>query len=146
MSRTTKVQFHEALDRAATVAVISNRAAGVAAAVLLALVALRPLLRQAPPVWWLLGVAAGLGAGGLLAPRWLAPVAMAWTALGNVLARVMTPVIMGIVFYGVVTPIGWLMRLFRKDPLCLQWDPKADSYWIPRDPPGPSPETMVNQF
>jgi hypothetical protein len=54
--------------------------------------------------------------------------------------------VMGLLFYLTVTPTGLLMRLFRKDPLRLRFDPEAKSYWIERQPPGPAPETMRHQF
>jgi hypothetical protein len=53
---------------------------------------------------------------------------------------------LGILFYGVIAPIGAAMRLTGKDPLRLELDSSADSYWIPRKPPGPPPESMTNQF
>jgi hypothetical protein len=49
-------------------------------------------------------------------------------------------------FYGVLTPLGVAMRLTGKDPLRLKRDARAVSYWIPRDPPGPPPDSMTNQF
>jgi hypothetical protein len=49
-------------------------------------------------------------------------------------------------FYGVITPMGVLMRAFGKDPLRLRRSGSAQSYWIKRDPPGPKPESMSNQF
>ena len=48
--------------------------------------------------------------------------------------------------YGVVTPTGLLMRGLGKDPLRLKRDPKTDSYWIVREPPGPAPGSMSKQF
>jgi hypothetical protein len=53
---------------------------------------------------------------------------------------------MGILFFLVITPAAILLRLFGKDPLRLHYDKSAASYWIPRDPPGPAPDTMANQF
>jgi hypothetical protein len=53
---------------------------------------------------------------------------------------------MGLLFYTTVTPTGLIMRLLGKDPLRLQFDRQATTYWIPRCPPGPSPDTMRRQF
>ena len=69
-----------------------------------------------------------------------------WTKLGHLLGRVVRPLALGIVFYGVMTPLGSLMRLAGKDPLRLKRDSSAASYWIPREPPGPPPDSMSNQF
>ena len=53
---------------------------------------------------------------------------------------------LGLLFYGVLTPIGAAMRLTGKDPMRLRLEPGASSYWIPREPPGPPPDSMNNQF
>jgi hypothetical protein len=53
---------------------------------------------------------------------------------------------MGFMFFIVVTPIGLLLRMLKKDILRLRIDRQAPSYWIPREPPGPAPESMKNQF
>jgi hypothetical protein len=53
---------------------------------------------------------------------------------------------MAIMFYLVVTPMGIAARLLRNDPLKLRYDRSAETYWTERQPPGPAPETMKNQF
>ncbi|MDX6751352.1 SxtJ family membrane protein [Geminicoccaceae bacterium 1502E] len=87
-----------------------------------------------------------LALAGLVAPRFLAPLNRAWTRLGLVLFKVVNPVVMLLIYATTVVPIGLLMRLAGKDPLRLRKEPAAASYWIDRDPPGPAPETMINQF
>jgi hypothetical protein len=57
-----------------------------------------------------------------------------------------SPVVLGIMFFLVVTPIGLLMRAFGKDPLRLRFDKSASSYWLDRTPPGPPPESLSDQF
>jgi hypothetical protein len=59
---------------------------------------------------------------------------------------VVSPVIMGLLFFVAVTPTALIMRLAGKDPLRLRFDPEARTYWIDRRPPGPEPQTMRNQF
>jgi hypothetical protein len=66
--------------------------------------------------------------------------------LALLLAKITNPVIMGILFFLIVAPIGLLMRMAGKRPLPLGFDPAAPSYWIKRDPPGPLPGSMKNQF
>jgi Saxitoxin biosynthesis operon protein SxtJ len=105
-----------------------------------------PLLRLAAPHWWLLGVAIAFAALALLMPRALQPLNYAWFRFGLLLHRVVSPVIIGAVFFLCVTPIGLLMRLFGKDVLSLRHRSDLPSYWIVRDPPGPEPGTMTNQF
>jgi Saxitoxin biosynthesis operon protein SxtJ len=105
-----------------------------------------PLLHGFPPRWYLVIPAAFLVTFGLVAPRLLAPLNHAWMWLGLMLHRVVAPVLMGIVFFGVILPIGVVMRLRGKDLLRLRFDHNATSYWIIRDPPGPAPEGLKNQF
>ncbi|MBK8067640.1 MAG: hypothetical protein IPK27_08400 [Rhodanobacteraceae bacterium] len=81
-----------------------------------------------------------------LAPSLLAPLNRAWMALGHLLGRIISPIIMGLIFFGVVTPIAIVARLRGVDPMRRRFDPAARSYWIERDPPGPDPGTMERQF
>jgi hypothetical protein len=62
------------------------------------------------------------------------------------LGRVVSPLITALLFFLVVTPIGLLFRLLKKDPLRLASSAEVSTYWIERQPPGPAPETMRNQF
>lgn len=82
----------------------------------------------------------------LVRPTLLAPFNRVWTKLALLLSKIMNPVIMGILFFLVVAPIALLMRLFKKRPLALEFDPAAKSYWIERTPPAPLPGSMKNQF
>ena len=80
------------------------------------------------------------------APRLLAPLHRLWAKVGLLLHMVISPVILGILFYVCVTPIGVLMRISGRDPLRRKFEPAAKTYWITREPPGPAPETFNNQF
>ncbi|MBF0285383.1 MAG: hypothetical protein HQL51_13105 [Magnetococcales bacterium] len=124
----------------------SERSFGLVFTAFFALVGGWPLLHGGVPRLWA-GVAAGVFLVLALAwPRGLAPLNRLWFHFGLLLHRVMTPLVMGILFFAVFTPMGVVMRLLGKDPLRLRLDPKASSYWIPRDPPGPAPESMKHQF
>jgi len=81
-----------------------------------------------------------------LHPSLLAPLNRLWAKLGLILFAVVSPVTLAIVYYGCITPIGWLMRLTGKDPLRLRFEPEAKSYWVSRQPPGPAPDSLMNQF
>lgn len=83
---------------------------------------------------------------GLLAPKLLHPLNLAWTRLGIFLGKIVTPVIMFLVFVVSVVPTGLLLRLFRKDLLRLKPVDDGSSYWIERSPPGPPPESLKDQF
>jgi hypothetical protein len=95
--------------------------------------------------WWLIAAAA-FALTGWLVPRWLRPLNRLWSRLGLLLGALISPVVMAVIFYGCITPIGWLMRLTGKDPLRLRYEPQAQSYWIRRDPPGPAPDSLKKQF
>jgi hypothetical protein len=95
---------------------------------------------------WTGGLAALFVAAALLRPSVLHPLNLVWLRFGLLLHKVVNPVVMALLFYGTVLPTGLIMRLMGKDLLRLKRQPDADSYWIVRRPPGPSPETMRDQF
>jgi len=98
---------------------------------------------HAPKIWWLAG-AGGWVAAALICPRLLAPLRKAWMAFGHVLGWINSRIILGVVFFVVVTPIGLVMRLFGKDLLRMR-TPKTSTYWIQRDKPL-DPQSLRNQF
>jgi hypothetical protein len=138
--------FHEDLARHGDEPRASERNLGVTFAVVLALIAALKFYRgDAAAVYWVAAAAAFLACAFLwTAP--LRPLNVVWHRLGLILFAVVSPLVMGVVFYTTVAPIGLLMRRFGKDPLRLEFDPAARSYWIERDPPGPAGEQMKNQF
>jgi hypothetical protein len=124
----------------------SNRSFGFTFAVLFAFLGLGPLMRGHPVRVWALVGAAVFFLAALALPRVLAPLNRIWLRFGLLLHACISPVIMALVFYTTVTPIGLVRRLLGKDPLRLRFDPDAVTYWIERHPPGPAPDTMLRQF
>lgn len=124
----------------------TDRAFGLVFTVVFAVIALWPLWADDLPRWWALGLAGVFLATSLATPRFLAPLNRAWIRLGRLLQKVVHPVVMALLFFGMVTPMGLVRRAFVRDPLGLARDPEAESYWIERDPPGPTPESMTQQF
>ena len=137
---------HEDLTREQYVEGSSDRSLGLVIAAVLLLVALGPLRHGHTPRWWALAVAAVFALVAMAKPALLARLNRLWMKLGILLGKVVSPIALGILFYGVLTPMAVAIRLTGKDPLRLKLDPGADSYWIPRKPPGPSPDSMTNQF
>lgn len=137
---------HEDYKRSHAIKASSDRSFGVVFFVVFLIVGSLPLLRGAEPRWWALAVAAAFLVAALAAPAVLAPLNRLWTQLGLLLNRVMNPLIMAIIFYLVITPVALLVRLSGKDPLRLRLDPSARTYWLPRQPPGPDPQSMPKQF
>jgi hypothetical protein len=82
--------------------------------------------------WWLGGSAFFLSTG-LFVHQLLRPIYLGWMKFASGLGWFNTRVILGLAFFLVFTPVGLLLRLFRKDILGLQPDRKAPTYWIKRD-------------
>jgi len=82
------------------------------------------------PVWpWI--VAGVLAGWGLAAPASLRPVYIGWMRFGLLLNRIVSPVILGILFFVLITPISALMRLLRRDAMTRSLDENAKSYRVP---------------
>jgi len=137
---------HEDFSRQEEIKPSSDRSFGLVVATFFLIVSVWPLIRAEPIRWWALGLAAVFAILALLLTPALAPLNKLWTKLGVLLYRIVSPVVMGFLFYVTVTPIALLMRMLGKDPLRLRRDPDAASYWIDRTPPGPAPGSMKNQF
>jgi len=138
--------MHEDFSRQENVKPSSDRSFGLVIAAVFLIITFWPLIRGESGRWWALAVAAVFAALALLWTAALAPLNKCWTKLGVLLYRVVSPIVLGLLFYVTVTPIALVMRLLGKDPLRLRRDPDAASYWIDRTPPGPTPESMKNQF
>lgn len=137
---------HEDLSRDQRVEGSSDRSFGLVFAVVFILIAAWPLLHGVAPRWWAFGVAAVFALVAVMRPTLLAGLNRLWIKLGVLLGKLVSPIALGVLFYGVFFPIGVVMRLAGKDPLRLKRDADAASYWIPRKPPGPPPDSMTNQF
>lgn len=122
----------------------SDRSFGFVFTVVFSLIALLPLWRGASPRWWAVGVAVVILLLALVWPRALAPANRIWLRIGLLLHRIVNPIVMGVIFYLVVTPFGYVMRLRRKGLTDrLRPDKDATTYWIERNEPS-SP--MKQQF
>lgn len=99
-------------------------------------------------IFWvvLFGIAAtGFLLAARFAPGVLAPLNRLWFQLGLLLGRIVSPVVLGIIFFLMISPVALLTRLFGRDPLLMKRR-AAVSYWIERNPPGPKPDSFKNQF
>ena len=82
----------------------------------------------------------------MLRPKTLAPLNRLWMKLAALLNRVVSPVVMGVIFFGLFTPVAWFMRAIGRDTMRRRFDPELQSYWIERTPPGPDPQGLPDQF
>lgn len=137
---------HESFTREAEVEGSSDRVFGLVMAVVFAVLTFSPLLRHRPLRWWSLPISVVFLSSAVFYPRLLRHLNRLWLRFGLLLHAVVNPVVMGLLFFVTVTPIGMLFRWLGKDPLRLRFDRQADTYWIERRPPGPAPDTMPRQF
>jgi hypothetical protein len=124
----------------------SNRSFGWVFAVFFALVGVWPAVHHRGVRLWALAVAAAFAFVTIAKPEALGPANRLWMRLGLLLGRVVNPIVTALLFYLVITPIAFLLRLAGNDPMRLRRDPQSSTYWIERNPPGPPPETMSHQF
>ena len=120
----------------------SNRSFGIVFFVVFLIITLYPLLNNENIRYWSLLVSLVFLILGLLNSNILTPLNKAWFKFGILLGKVISPIIMGIIFFFVVTPIGLLMRILKKDLLNLKYN-NNKSYWIEKTEPK---SKMKNQF
>ncbi len=127
------MRSHEDLTSFRSVSAGSDRKFGVTVGLIAAVLAVWPLLRHHHPVrWWLLIVGVVLLSLGLARPALLAPLNRAWFKLGMLLSSLTNPIVMGIMYYAAVVPLGAFLRWRGHDLLRLRRDPGADTYWLAR--------------
>lgn len=134
--------FHESLEEG-TVPLPSERSTGLVFAAV-ALIVAYFWRTQATVLAVALVVAAVLVGVSLLRPILLRPLNIAWFKLGLLLNKVVSPIVMLVLFAVVIVPFGLAMQL-RADPLRKRRQPDARSYWIVRDDSTPK-SSMTNQF
>jgi hypothetical protein len=65
---------------------------------------------------------------------------------GELLGRVVSPLVLAVIFYGLFTPVGMVMRLAGRDAMARRFEPGLKTYWLKRDPPGPADDSYRNMF
>lgn len=104
------------------------------------------LARGRPASYCLLGAGIVFIASGFFAPAVLKPFQKAWMALGLIIGFFVSRVILAVLFYGVITPIGLCMKLSGKDVLDQRIDRNKSSYWHVRTGPARPPASYENQY
>ena len=120
----------------------SNKSFGIVFFIVFLLISLYPLINQENIRIWALIISLIFLILGLLNSKILNPFNKLWFKFGIILGRIISPLVMGIIFFFVVTPIALLMKLLNKDILNLKFN-KKDTYWIEKS--GPKSK-MKNQF
>ena len=121
----------------------SNRSFGVVFFIFFLIISLFPLLNDNDIRYWSLILSIIFLVLGSLNSNLLTPLNNFWFKFGILLGKVISPFIMGTIFFIIVTPIGIIMKILKKDLLNLKLNKKMTSYWIEKD--GPKSK-MKNQF
>ena len=135
-------QFHETVSGE----IGSDRSFCLVFTAVFLIISLFPLLRGGQLRVWPLWVAGAFLLIGLTVPQLVHGLNAAWMKLALLISKVTNPIITSLLFFLVFTPFAILFRMIGRDGLALRMDPKVNSYWTPKDPPGPDPATMPNQF
>ncbi len=139
-------QLHEDFSREEHVKAGTDRGFGLVFAGFFGLLTAFSLWHHSWAWHWTLPVAVAFLVVALVYPKILNPLNRAWLKFGLLLYKVMNPLILGLLFFVTIMPIGLVMRAFGKDFLRLKIDRDAKTYWVERTPPGPPPQSMRNQF
>lgn len=125
----------------------SNRRFGLLFTAVFALLALYEAYKGGTQflVGSLIALSAAVGTATAFAPQALAPFNKAWFLLGLLLGKFVSPVILGVIFFGLLTPVALVGRWLGRDELRLSRKPAA-SYWVDRVPPGPAADSFKNQW
>jgi hypothetical protein len=81
----------------------------------------------------------------LLSPQLLAPLNRLWYGLGMLLGKIISPIVLGLIFFVLITPVSLVTRLFGRDELKMK-KRNVESYWVDRSPPGPPSDSFKNQY
>jgi hypothetical protein len=111
----------------------SEKSFGILFFIVFAIIGLYPLLSFNFVRVWALVIALIFLYLGLTKPSVLKPLNTGWIKLGEILGKIIAPIVMLLVFFIVITPIGLMLRLFGKDILGLKFSEKVKTYWITRD-------------
>ncbi len=120
----------------------SNRSFGIVFFIVFLFISLYPLINEENIRIWSLVISLIFLILGILNSRILTPLNKLWFKFGISLGKIVTPLIMGMIFFFAVTPIGILMKVLKKDLLNLQFN-KKNSYWVDKNEPK---SKMKNQF
>ena len=120
----------------------SNKNFGIVFFVFFILIGFWPLLNDQSYRLWAIIISFIFLILGLINSKFLTPLNILWFKFGLFLGKIVSPIVMGIIFFVVVTPTGVLMRMMNKDPLNLKFN-NNKSYWIKKNEPK---SKMKNQF
>ena len=112
----------------------SNRSFGIVFSIFFSLVGIYLLLNNSPVYYWSFLISLIFLILGLLNSKILGPLNQIWFKFGILLGKVVSPIVMGIIFFLVITPIAILLKIFGKDVLKLKLN-NNETYWIEKNEP-----------
>ena len=121
----------------------SNRSFGIVFFFVFLIISLWTLINENPLRVWSISLAIIFLVLGLMNSKLLAPLNILWFKFGKLLGTIVSPIVMGFVFFVVITPTGLIMKIIGKDLLNNKYNNKIKSYWINRDK---LKSTMKQQF
>ena len=110
----------------------SNRSFGILFFIVFLIIGLWPLKNNNDPNYIFLGLSSIFLILGIINSKLLYPLNKAWVKFGEILGMIIAPIVMGLVYFIILTPISLLVRLFGKDLLKLKKN-KSSTYWIKRE-------------
>ena len=122
--------------------IVSNRSFGIVFSIVFLIISIYPILNDENIRIWSLAISLIFLILGIINSKILNPLNKIWFKLGILLGKIISPIVMGIIFFLVVTPTGLLMRVLKKDLLRLKYN-KDSSYWIEKNE---VKSKMKNQF
>ena len=121
----------------------SVRSFGILFFIVFLIVGLWPIIKEGEIRFWSIILSFTFLILGIINSKILIPLNKYWIKLGEILGKIIAPLVMLVIYFAIVTPIALLLKIFRKDILNLKLDEKTDTYWIQKKQDlGP----MKNQF
>ena len=121
----------------------SNRNFGLVFFFIFLVVSIWPLTHNESPRIWSAIISLAFLILVLTRSKLLTPLNRLWAKFGIILGSIIAPIVMGVVFFLVITPIGLFMKIIGKDLLSIKYDKKKETYWVKRGKPT---STMKQQF
>ena len=140
-----EVRTHDTITRTHDVKIGSEKSFGIVFGVVSAIIGLFPLIHGGEIRPWAFGCAAVFVALAYGSPKALRPLNYAWFKFGMLLHKIISPLIMGLIYVIAIVPTGLVMKIGGKNQLALKKEEK-DSYWIKREPAGPEQDSFERQF
>lgn len=110
----------------------SNKSFGVVFFLVFGLLGIWPYLSGGDPIYWLILLSIIFLFLGLINSKVLSPFNKIWIKFGEILGRIIAPLVMGIIYFIILTPIGILMKFLGKDLLNIKFSQTQKSYWLKR--------------